>query len=171
MTNFLFKHQLLKFCNSFVPVFENLHNLIHLNDISDTNTIFDDSSIGISENSKRCEDTPLSNVQDNEAKMCDDQFKGKFVCKNVINLPKQNLTENDISLLSKGLNFTPTCNMVDVARLKLQLEQFGRMLCLKWHFRKIRQIFLLTYLKQNPLLALGRRTTEYVVILFVYRWR
>ena len=26
----LFKHQFLKFCNSFVPDFENLHNLIHL---------------------------------------------------------------------------------------------------------------------------------------------
>ena len=37
--------------------------------------------------------------------------------------------------MSKGLNFIPTCNKVDVARLKLELEQFGRMLCLKWHFR------------------------------------
>ena len=49
---FLFKHQFLKFCNSFVPDFENLHNLIHLNDVSDANTMFDDSSISDSETLK-----------------------------------------------------------------------------------------------------------------------
>ena len=67
--------------------------------------------------------------------MCDGQLKGKFVGKNVINLSKRDLSENKISLLSKGLNFIPTCNKVDVARLKMELEQFGRMLRLKWHFR------------------------------------
>ena len=47
---FLFKHQLLKFCNSFVPNFENYHNLVHWN-VSDTNTIFDDANSSDSENS------------------------------------------------------------------------------------------------------------------------
>ena len=37
--------------------------------------------------------------------------------------------------MTKGLNFLPTCNKVDIARLKLQLEQFCRMLHLKWGFR------------------------------------
>ena len=95
----------------------------------------DGSSISDSENSKSCEAAPLSNVQGNEAEMCDGQLKGKFVGENVINLSKRDLSENEISLLSKGLNFIPTCNKVDVARLKMELEQFGRMLCLKWHFR------------------------------------
>ena len=36
----------------------------------------------------------------------------------------------------KGLNFLPTCNKVDVTRLKLELEQFGRMLRLKWYFKE-----------------------------------
>ena len=36
--------------------------------------------------------------------------------------------ENEISLLPKGLNFVPTYYKVDVARLKLELEQFGNML-------------------------------------------
>ena len=67
--------------------------------------------------------------------MCDGQLKGKFVSKNVINLSKRNLSENEISLLSKGLYFIPTCSKVDVARLKLELEQFGLMLRLKWYFR------------------------------------
>ena len=106
-----------------------------MNDVCDANTSFDDSSISDSENSKSCEGTPSSNVQGNEAEMCDSRLKGKFVSKNVINLSKRNLSENEISLLSKGLNFIPTCNKVDVARLKLELEQFGRMLRLKWHFR------------------------------------
>ena len=106
-----------------------------MNDVSDTKTMFDDSRISDSENSKNCEGTPFSNVQDNETEMCEGRLKGKFVSKNVINLSKRNLSENEISLLSKGLNFIPTSNKVDVARLKLELEQFGRMLRLKWHFR------------------------------------
>ena len=53
------------FCNSFVPDFKNLHNLIHLNDCSNTNTIFDDFSINESENSKSCETIPSSNMQGN----------------------------------------------------------------------------------------------------------
>ena len=85
-------------------------------------------------------------------------MKGKFVSENVINLSKRDLSENEISLFSKGLNFIPTCNKVDVARLKLELELFGRMLRLKWHFRDDKEIFLLTHLKQNPLLTLGIRT-------------
>ena len=40
--------------------------------------------------------------------------------------------------MSKVLSFTPTCNRLDVARLKLELEEFGRMLRLKWHFRDYR---------------------------------
>ena len=36
------------------------------------------------------------------------------------NLSKRNLSENEISLLSKGHNFIPPCKKVDVARLKLE---------------------------------------------------
>ena len=127
---------ILYFCNSFVPDFESLHNLMHLNDVCDTNTIFDDSGICDSKSSKSCKTTPLSNIQGNEAEMCGSHLKSKFVSNNVINLSMQNLTECDISLLSKGLHFIPTsCNKVHVSRLKLELEQFSRMLHLKWHYR------------------------------------
>ena len=85
---FLFKHQFLNFCNTFVPEFENLHTLIHLNDVSDTNTTFDDSSISDSENSENCETKPSSDVKGNEVEMCDGLLKGKFVNKNVISLSK-----------------------------------------------------------------------------------
>ena len=121
----LFKHQISNYCNLLVPDFENFHNLIHLNDVSDTNTMFDNSSLTDSKNSKRCESTPSSNVQGNESEMCNGPLKGKFVSKNVINLSRQSLSENEISLLSKDLNFITTCNKVDVAMFKLELEQFG----------------------------------------------
>ena len=52
--------------------------------------------------------------------MCDGRLKGKFVSMNVINLSKRNLSENEISLLSKGHNFIPPYTKVDVARLKLE---------------------------------------------------
>ena len=50
-------------------------------------------------------------------------------------MSKRNLNDAEISLLSKGLNFVPTCNNIDKAKLKMELEAFGRMLRLKWHFR------------------------------------
>ena len=40
-----------------------------------------------------------------------------------------------ISLLSKQLNFVQTCNNIDKINLKMELEVFSRMLCLKLHFR------------------------------------
>ena len=63
----------------------------------------------------------------------DNSLRGNFVCKNVVNLSKRNLTGSDISLLSKGLNFVSTCNTIDKAKLKTELEALGRIL--KWHFR------------------------------------
>ena len=74
-----------------------------MNDVSDANTIFDDSSISDSENSKSCEGTPFSNVHGNKVEMCDGWLKGIFVSKNVINLSKQNLSENEISLFERVL--------------------------------------------------------------------
>ena len=120
--------------------------------------MFDDSSISDSENSKSCESTPFSNVQGNEAEMCDGQLKGKILIENVINLSKRDLSENEISLLSKGLNFIPTCNKVDVARLKLELEEFGRMLRLKWHFRDDKRDIPINPFKTKSTLTLGIRT-------------
>ena len=62
-------------------------------------------------------------------------FEGKFVCKNVINLSRRNLSSVEISLLSKGIKFVPTANKIDQANLKRELEEYGRKLRLMWHFR------------------------------------
>ena len=53
----------------------------------------------------------------------------------MVNLSARDLTEDEISLLSKGLNFVPTPLSLDIAVLKEDLERFGRKLRLKWHFR------------------------------------
>ena len=67
------------------------------------------------------------NANGNQAVLLENRFKGKFVCKTVVNLSKQNPNDAEISLLSKGLNFVPTCNNIDKAKLKMQLKAFGRM--------------------------------------------
>ena len=73
------------------------------------------------------------NANGNKALLLENRLKGNFVSKNVVNLSKRNLNDAEISLLSKGLNFVPTCNNIDKAKLKMELEAFGRMLRLKWH--------------------------------------
>ena len=75
------------------------------------------------------------NANSNQAILLENRLKGNFVRKNVVDLFKRKLNGTYISLLSKGLNFVPTCNNMDKAKLKMELEAFGRMLRLKWHFR------------------------------------
>ena len=74
------------------------------------------------------------NANGNQAIPLGNRLKGNFVSKNVVNLSKRNLNDAEISLLSKGLNFVPTCNNIDKAKLKMKLEAFGRMLRLKLYF-------------------------------------
>ena len=58
-----------------------------------------------------------------------------------MNLSRRNLTGFEISLLSKGLNFDPTSNKIDKAKLETELDALGRILRIKWHFRKIENEF------------------------------
>ena len=59
------------------------------------------------------------NANGNQAVLLENRWQDRFVSNNVVNLSKRNLNDVDISLLSKGL--------------KMELEVFGKMLCLKWH--------------------------------------
>ena len=63
--------------------------------------------------------------------MLGDKLQGSFVSKNVINLSRRNLTDSETCLPSKGLNFVPTSNTIDKAKLKTELEALGRTLRLK----------------------------------------
>ena len=67
------------------------------------------------------------------------RLEGRFVCKNVINLSRRNLSSAEISLLSKRLKFVATANKIDQAKLKREnwymVDKYGRKLRLMWHFR------------------------------------
>ena len=62
------------------------------------------------------------NANGNQAVPLENWVKGNFFSRNVVNLSKRNLTDAEISLLSKVLNFVPTCNNIDKAKLKMELE-------------------------------------------------
>ena len=115
------KYRFLNFCASFIPDFENLHYLLHLDesedDVSEKKDLKNDSSVAIRDVNTSSIDNKL-NVKDNAAKMLDNRLESNFVSKNVVNL-------------SKGLNFVSTSNTVDKAKLKMELEALGRILRLK----------------------------------------
>ena len=54
----------------------------------------------------------------NIAKQKEEKLESKFASSNVINLSRRNLSEAEISLLSKCLKFIPTANKIDIAKLK-----------------------------------------------------
>ena len=69
------------------------------------------------------------------ATLLDGRYEGKFVSPNVINLSKRYLTQDEISLLSKGLKFILTPKQIKKALIKEELETYGRKLRLMLHYR------------------------------------
>ena len=90
-----------------------------------------------------------------------ERLEGKFVSSNVINLSRRNLSEAEISLLSKGLKFVPTANKIDRARLKTELEEYGRKLRLMRHFRNDEKPF--PYEKFRPKSTFNPRNKDTVI--------
>ena len=107
---FSFKFNFLEFCNNFVPDFENLYYLLHLN-TSDSNK---ESRNENSESKQDCSKNASKNacleigngtskVRNNEnierernekvnrSVLLENRLRGDFVGKNVVNLPKRNL--------------------------------------------------------------------------------
>ena len=134
---FSFKFNFLEFFNNFVPDFENLYYLLHLN----TSGSIKESSSEKSESKQDCsknlfknacveignETSKLANSKNiegernangNQAILFENRLKGNFVTKNVVSFSKRNFNDPEISLLSKGLNFVPTCNNIDKAKLR-----------------------------------------------------
>ena len=130
---FCLQSRFFNLCESFIPDFENLHYLLLLNESEDVTSeekdLKNDSSVEIRDVNTSSLDNGL-NAKDNAAKMLNNRLQGNFVSTNVVNLSRRNLTDSEISLLSKGPNFVPTSNTVDKA-----LEVLRRVLRLKWHFR------------------------------------
>ena len=85
----------------------------------------------------------------------------KFVSKNVFNLSRRNLSPPEISLLSKGLKFVPSANKIDRAKLKRELEEYGRKLCLMWYFQNDERTF--TAEKFRPKSSFNPRNKDAII--------
>ena len=99
---------------------------------------------------------PVSDRLSNAASLEGDRYKGNFVSPNVINLSKWNLTKDEISLLSKGLQFVPTPKHFNKALLREELENFGRKLRLKCFFRNNERQFNINRFQQKSRLNPGK---------------
>ena len=68
-------------------------------------------------------------------------------------------------MLSKGLNFVPTSNTIDKAKLKTELEALGRILRLKWHFRNEENEFDLDQFK--PKSSFNPRNKDAAIEIYI----
>ena len=60
---------------------------------------------------------------------------GRFVSTNVVNLSRKVLSQEDLSLLSKGLKFSPTPKDINKGQLKADIEDYKRRMRLRWFFK------------------------------------
>ena len=54
---------------------------------------------------------------------------------------RRNLSASEICLFSESLKFVLSANKIDRAKLKRELEEYGRKLRLMWHFRNDERTF------------------------------
>ena len=103
-------------------------------DENDEKGLENDSSVEIRDvNTSSLDNRAKDN--DNAAKMLINILQGNFVSKKVVKLSRWNLTDSEISLLAKGLDFVPNSNRIDKTKLKMELETLGRILRWKWLFK------------------------------------
>ena len=82
-------------------------------------------------NQQEFEQTPEVRNSVTEAK----RLKGYFCSKSVFNLSKKVLTETEIRVLEKGLDFAPIQKSLNEPELRKDFEEFSRRMRCKWHFR------------------------------------
>ena len=179
---FKFKDDFNAFCYSKFPDFENLYTLLTMNKGSgvfrtsncsqasqDKSAVCDFVESGGGEikiinsagNTPDIEERHDNGNINNIATYKGERLEGKFVSSNVINFSRRNLSEAEISLLSKGLKFVPTANKIDRAKLKTELEEYGRKLRLMWHFRNDEKPF--SYEKFRPKSTFNPRNKDTVI--------
>ena len=93
------------------------------------------------------------------------RLEGKFVSKNVFNLSRKNQSPTEISLLSKCLKFVPSANKIDQAKLKIELEEYGRKFRLIWHFRNDERTF--TAEKFRPKSSFNPKNKDAIIETYV----
>ena len=75
---------------------------------------------------------------------------GKFVSPNVTKLSLSHLSKDKISLLSKVVKFIPTSKHINEALIKEELETYGKMFKLMWHYRdEQREITINSFKKKS----------------------
>ena len=62
-------------------------------------------------------------------------MEGKFFSKNIMNFSNRVLTENEIRVLDKGLNFVPTPEKLDRYQIKKDLERLARNIKLRMYYK------------------------------------
>ena len=60
---------------------------------------------------------------------------GSFCSKTVFNLSHRALTDIEIQVLEKGLDFSPVQRSLNEPELRKDFEEFARRMCIKWNFR------------------------------------
>ena len=88
-------------------------------------------------------------VQLNSATIRNNRYECKFFSPNIINLSSRHLSRDEISLLSKGLKFVPTPKHINKAKIKEEIEVYGRKLRLMWHFRNDHREFNVSSFKKK----------------------
>ena len=63
------------------------------------------------------------------------RLKGYFCSETVFNLSKKVLTEAEVKVFEKGLDYAPIQNKVNEPELRSDFEEFCRRMRLKWYFR------------------------------------
>ena len=63
------------------------------------------------------------------------RLSGYFCSDTIFNLSRRVLTETEIKILEKGLDYAPIQNKINELELKQDFEEFCRKIHLKWHFR------------------------------------
>ena len=118
-------------------------NTIHNNDITVLNIL--DSLLADNTEAKKPIDlearqsigeSSSNNSPENNAETSDSKrMEGKFASQNVFNLSDRVLTENEIKVLDKVLNFVPTPEKLDRLQIKNDLEKLGRDIKLRMFYQ------------------------------------
>ena len=160
---FTFFTDLKNSCDEFSPDILNLVNLLMLEtssvDVSKISNILTNSDILSSESPNLSSSNKISEssnelfsereVQLNSATIRNNRYDGKFFSPNIINLSSRHLSRDEISLLSKGLKFVPTPKHKNKAKIKEEIEVYGRKLRLMWHFRNDHREFNVSSFKKK----------------------
>ena len=147
---FTFPSDLSNYCENFCPDVVNIANLVTLNSPTRSSqevTNYNNGSVSDKEEVNLGDS--VSDRVSNAASLEGNRYKANFVSPNAINMSKRNLTKDEMSLLSKGLQFVPTPKHFNKALLREEPENFRRRLRLKWFFHNDEHQFNINPFKQR----------------------